>query len=119
MTESTETENVELNENTDEQAVEAEAEAEAAGESKSGRGRPRPDAVVQRDEQVWDYLASQRDENGAAVGKTREEVATATGLAANQVYLSFYRLKRDGRITKGGAAGAQKWSAILPDAPQE
>lgn len=86
--------------------------AETTTEAQGGRGRPRPDAVVQRDQAVFDYLNTQRDEAGAPVGKTREEVAAALGIEGKQVYLSFYRLKRDGRITKGGAAGAQKWSVL-------
>ncbi len=98
--------------------TEAEAQGtetpETGEQAQGSRGRPRPEAVVARDEQVWEYLAQQHD-NGQLVGKSREEVAAATGLEGKQVYLSFYRLKRDGRIVKGGAAGAQKWTAIVPE----
>jgi hypothetical protein len=89
-----------------------------AEQTQGGRGRPRPDAVVARDQRVLEYLRAQVDETGAYVGKSRDEVAQATGLPGNQVYLSFYRLKRDGLITKGGVGGAQKWAALAP-APAE
>lgn len=100
-----------LSEPQSEEQVQAEAEAETQG----GRGRPRPESVVARDEQIWNYLAQQHTEDGQLAAKSREEVATATGLEGKQVYLSFYRLKRDGRIVKGGAAGAQKWTAVVPE----
>lgn len=67
------------------------------------RGRPRPTATIERDEQVFAVL------DGA---KTKDEVADATGLEAKQVYLSLWRLARDGRVTKAREAGAHRWSRV-------
>lgn len=88
-------------------------EPTAENEAASARtGRPRPSEVVERDQRVLDYLLAMRNEDGTFQGKSREEVAEALGLEGKQVYLSFYRLKRDGKIAKGGAVGAQKWAAL-------
>lgn len=87
---------------------------EAAAEGTQRAGRPRPTEVMERDQRVYDYLLAMRNEDGTFQGKSREEVAGALELEGKQVYLSFYRLKRDGKIVKGGAAGAQKWTALAP-----
>lgn len=78
----------------------------------TGKGRPRPNEVVERDRAVHAHLHAHVDEAGNRLGKTREEVAQALGLEGKQVYLSFYRLKRDGKVQKGGAGGAQKWTSV-------
>lgn len=55
------------------------------------RGRPRPEATIARDQQVFDALTEP---------KTKKELAEATGLPGNEVYLSIYRLRTGGQITK-------------------
>lgn len=72
----------------------------------AGRGRPRPDATVQRDQQVLAQLQ-------AGGPQTRKAVAEATGLEGKEVYLSFYRLQRDGLITRSGGT----WTATEASAP--
>jgi len=90
------------------------AEQIAEPTASNRHGRPRPTEVVDRDQRVLTHMLAQRDEAGAIVGQTREQVATALGLEGKQVYLSFYRLKRDGMITKNVGAGSQLWRAVEP-----
>jgi predicted Rossmann fold nucleotide-binding protein DprA/Smf involved in DNA uptake len=56
------------------------------------RGRPRPEATIERDQQVYAALE--------AGPKTKKELAEATALPANQVYLSIYRLRKSNQIKK-------------------
>jgi hypothetical protein len=49
------------------------------------RGRPRPEATIERDRQVFDALE--------AGPLTKKELVEKTGLPANAVYLSIYRLR--------------------------
>ncbi len=71
------------------------------------RGRPRPDEVVQRDAAVLAALQAAGD-----AGLTRPKLAEATSLPGNQVYLSLYRLKRDGKADRAGGS----WKALAPAA---
>jgi hypothetical protein len=81
-------------------------------------GRPRPAETQERDAKVLAFLEAARDEAGAYVGKTRDEIAAAVELGGNLVYLSLYRLNRDGKIARGQTGGAHHWS-IKTDAPTE
>jgi hypothetical protein len=73
-------------------------EPEAPADAK--RGRPRPDATIERDKRVLEHLA--------AVGpQKRDDIAKALEMEGKQVYLSLYRLNRDGAILRSGAS----WSA--------
>jgi predicted Rossmann fold nucleotide-binding protein DprA/Smf involved in DNA uptake len=84
--------------------VQEATEVATAEATDTKRGRPRPQATIDRDNTVL-----------AAIGdapKTKAELVEATGLPGNEVYLSLYRLKRDGRITKGGEAGANKYAKV-------
>lgn len=67
------------------------------------RGRPRPNETVERDEQVFAALTEP---------KTRETLATELSLESKRVYLSLYRLRRDGRIVGARVDGAHKWSRV-------
>jgi site-specific DNA-cytosine methylase len=69
----------------------------------STRGRPRPTATIERDEQVFAALET---------AQTKDELAVTTGLEAKQVYLSLWRLARDGRVAKAREAGAHRWSRV-------
>lgn len=67
----------------------------------AGRGRPRPTATIERDENVLKHLV--------AVGpQKRDAIATALGVEGKEVYLSLYRLNRDGKIKRSGAS----WAAL-------
>lgn len=72
----------------------------AEGTPEAKKGRPRPAETLERDEKVLEFLNGQRDENGAPVAKTRKEIEDGTGL--DKVYLSLYRLNRDGKVERGG-----------------
>lgn len=65
------------------------------------RGRPRPTGTIQRDEQVYDALEGER---------TKMELVSVTGLAANEVYLSLYRLQRDGRVLRRRGERGHVWT---------
>jgi len=75
------------------------------------RGRPRPDETVQRDEAVFGQVQA-----AGAEGVTRDKVAADIGLQPNQVYLSFFRLKRDGRIVRSSGTGRAIWT-VAPEQP--
>lgn len=68
------------------------------------RGRPRPDSTIQRDEQVAQALV--------AGGKTREDLATETGLTKSEVYLSLHRLRRAGRVERTRDGGKHVWTQV-------
>lgn len=76
----------------------------------TGRGRPRPQATIERDNRVIAWLREQKDEAGAFVGKTRDEIAKALDIKGNEVYLSIFRLNRDGKVQKG-VGSAHAWAA--------
>lgn len=59
-------------------------------ETDAKRGRPRPQEVIDRDTAVLKAVTKE--------GSTSEEISAATGLAKNLVYLSVFRLKRDGLL---------------------
>lgn len=80
-------------------------EATPAETPTDGRGRPRPAETIARDEQVLAALTA-----AGAEGLTRPNLAAATELPGNQVYLSLYRLKRDGKAVRDGGA----WKAVQP-----
>lgn len=74
------------------------------------RGRPRSQDTITRDEQV---LAAFPEGDGTI---TRGQLAEATGLPENSVYLSLHRLKRDGRIQRERTNGAHVWKRAAADA---
>lgn len=74
-----------------------EPEAPAA----TGRGRPRPEATIERDKTVLNYLATTGPAN-------RAKIADGLSMEGKQVYLSLYRLNRDGAIVRNGANWAAK-----------
>lgn len=77
------------------------------------QGRPRPNETLDRDQRVLEWLQKQDS------GKTREEIATGTELGANLVYLSLYRLRRDGKAVRAHESGAHRWSVVKTEAPSE
>jgi len=87
----------------------AEPTAADAGEggAESRRGRPRSADTIARDDKIWAALTSPM---------TREQIVANTGVAANEVYLSLYRLKRDGRIQRERAGAQHVWSQVTPSA---
>lgn len=73
--------------------------------TKSGSGRPRPQTTLDRDAKVLAYLSQQTE------GQSKDDIAKGTELPANEVYLSLWRLKRDGAIHKTSSGGAARWVA--------
>lgn len=61
-------------------------------EGTTRRGRPRPQDTIERDKQVYAKLLE-----GPA---TREQLAESLGAPPTHVYLSLYRLRRDGRAQR-------------------
>jgi hypothetical protein len=82
-----------------------EGATEAPVANASGGGRPRPQATLERDAKVLEYLAQQTE------GQSKDDIAKGTELPANEVYLSLWRLKRDGEIHKTSSGGAVRWVA--------
>lgn len=74
------------------------------------RGRPRSQDTIDRDEAVLAAFP----EDGSAI--TRKALAEATGQEENKIYLSLYRLKRDGRIQRDRESGAHVWKRATADA---
>lgn len=70
------------------------------------RGRPRPDHTIAQDEKVFAAITGPM---------TRAQLATATELGPNQVYLSLYRLKRDGRIVRTRQGGEHVWAHVAAE----
>lgn len=81
------------------------AEANAAPR----RGRPRPESTIQRDEQVFQALV--------AGGKTREDLATETGLTKSEVYLSLHRLRNAGKVERTRDSGKHVWAHVAEQTP--
>lgn len=73
------------------------------------KGRPRPDATKQRDNVVLEYLKGQKNDDETFAAKTRDEIAEATSLPGNQVYLCLYRLSRTEPALVERGAG-HRWS---------
>lgn len=57
------------------------------------RGRPRSQTAMDRDQRVLDTLTNE-------VHLTRNEIAEKVGFTGGLTYLSLYRLKRDGLVTR-------------------
>lgn len=72
------------------------------------RGRPRPDSTIQRDEQVLAAIGTE--------GKTREDLATETGLTKSEVYLSLHRLRKQGKVERTRDGGKHVWAPTAQDA---
>lgn len=81
---------------------------EATPETPAGRGRPRPNETIERDAKVLEAIKTA--EGGST---TNPKLVEVTGIPKNQVYLSLYRLKRDGHITRNGS----NWTAVAAEAP--
>lgn len=77
--------------------------AVATEETAAQRGRPRPTDTLERDEQVFAALTEP---------KTREALSTELTMEPKLVYLSLYRLRRDGKIEGKRVDGAHKWSRV-------
>jgi Sugar-specific transcriptional regulator TrmB len=92
---------------TDVQTVEP-TETPAEGTGTTRRGRPRPQIVIDRDEQVFQALTDPM---------TRAQLATASGVPENKVYLSMFRLRDAGRIKRERQSGNHVWSRTEETAP--
>lgn len=70
------------------------------------RGRPRPQETIDRDAAVLAHVPA----DGTSV--TRRQLAEATGMPENAVYLSLFRLHRDGEIERVREGGSHTWKRI-------
>lgn len=87
------------------EAAEVPAEAdEPAAKPTRGRGRPRPAEVQERDARVEDFVTT-------SPGQTRGQLEEGLGLTSNEVYMSLYRLRTQGKIERRREAGDHKWYA--------
>lgn len=66
---------------------------DGAAEASGRRGRPRDPGVIERDARVLDALPP-----GEA--KTKSQLAGELGLEPNVVYLSLWRLHKDGQVQR-------------------
>jgi len=80
----------------------SEAPAEAADKPTRGRGRPRPAEVKERDDSVLEVVTT-------SPGRTRNELEDELKLSANEVYMSLYRLRTQGKIERRREGGDHKW----------
>lgn len=72
------------------------------------RGRPRPQSTIDRDETTLMKLREAGDG-----GLTRETLAEQLpDVASSLTYLSLFRLRRDGKITRTQVEGKHVWAAI-------
>lgn len=81
-------------------------EATATETTTARRGRPRPEDTIARDQQVLEALAEP---------KSREDLVAATGLTANQVYLSLWRLRKEGKAQRDRQGAKHVWSKVTAE----
>lgn len=74
------------------------------------RGRPRPDAVIQRDNTVFDAIIGPM---------TRKQVAERVGIPESHAYLSLLRLRNDGRVRLERTGTGYAWSRVPSAVPAE
>lgn len=67
------------------------------------KGRPRPTDTIERDQRIFDELTEPL---------TRGALVEKTGMESKLVYLSLWRLNRDGRVKRERVDGAHKWSRV-------
>lgn len=77
-------------------------EAEAATKSER-RGRPRSQETIDRDNLVYTKISE------FEAAPTKEQLVEATGLEGSKVYLSLYRLQRDGYVERKRDGGKHVW----------
>lgn len=78
------------------------SEEEAADKPARGRGRPRPAEVQERDDRVLGVVTQNP-------GRTRNELEEELSLSSNEVYMSLYRLRTQGKIERRREGGDHKW----------
>lgn len=76
------------------------AESNEAEASNGRRGRPRDPSVVERDQRVLGALSDGEP-------KTKAQLASELGLEPNVVYLSLWRLHREGAVSREQRAWRQ------------
>lgn len=81
---------------------------ETAAETK--RGRPRSQETLARDAQILEAIRN------SPTKPTRESLAAATGLEGSKVYLSLFRLQRDGQVVRSRDGGQHVWSVKTDEA---
>lgn len=74
-----------------------------------GRGRPRPTEVKERDDKILAEIAGHE-------GNTRAALEEALGMTQNEVYMSLFRLRTEGKIEKRRIDGKHCWFVTTTDA---
>lgn len=87
--------------------TDTEQQVEETTATPSRRGRPRPESTIERDAQVLSAL-----EDGP---KTRAQLVEATGQSQTYVYLSLYRLRKDGKVTKARDGANHVWTVVTDE----
>lgn len=70
-------------------------EATTSAEETKRKGRPRPEATIARDEQVLSLVAG-----AGANGMTRSQIADDLQVDGNTAYLSLFRLRQAGKVSR-------------------
>lgn len=85
------------------------AEQPAPTQGTGRRGRPRPQATIERDARVLEMLKT----HGAA-GATRTTLVADLNheVKPSHVYLSLFRLRRGGQVTRNQAGGSHTWTPV-------
>lgn len=83
----------------------------AVADATAQRGRPRPTDTLERDERVFAALTEPKTREALVA----EFVSTEAPLDSKLVYLSLYRLRRDGRIKGERVDGAHKWARVATE----
>lgn len=82
------------------------------GNPRRGQGRPRSNHTIDRDQIVLKYLSENKGDDEIYKSFTRADLTIALGLEASLIYLSIYRLRRDGHVERTGAGVNARWSVI-------
>jgi hypothetical protein len=78
-------------------------EAPVTEATETRKGRPRPSDTIERDQRVFDTLTEPL---------TREGLSERLAMEPKLVYLSLWRLRRDGRVVRDRRDGTHVWTRV-------
>jgi len=87
-----------------------EPEGAPAENTEAKRGRPRSAETIERDNVILGAIPAD------GTGVTRKQIAETAGVDESKVYLSLYRLQRDGQATRVRENGVHAWKRVAADA---